>query len=140
MTSADKTGVDVDLAYDPEGRLQQTTHDGSVINYLYDGDELVAEYSSGGTLLRRYVHGAGIDDPQVIYEGSTTSNKRWLHADERGSIMAESAYDGADADTNPDILATYTYDAYGRPSEPPRFYRRLFRLSHAAMADSPRFA
>jgi len=117
LTQAGTTGTAVTLDYDPEGRLSKTTHNGSVIQYLYDGDELVAEYSSSGTLLRRYVHGAGIDDPQVIYEGAGTNNKRWLHADERGSIMVESTVDGPDSDTDPDILAIYTYDEYGRPND-----------------------
>ena len=39
-------------------------------------------------LLRRYVHGPGVDEPLVWYEGSGTSDRRFLHADERGSIVA----------------------------------------------------
>ena len=37
--------------------------------FLYDGDRLVAEYdpsrSAGNQLLRRYVHGPGVDEPIV---------------------------------------------------------------------------
>ena len=39
-------------------------------------------------LLRRYVHGPGVDEPLVWYEGSGTANRRWLLADERGSVIA----------------------------------------------------
>ncbi|HEV2078763.1 MAG TPA: hypothetical protein VGR19_02535 [Allosphingosinicella sp.] len=35
---------------------------------------------------RRYVHGPGVDEPLVTYEGFGTTNRRSLHADERGSI------------------------------------------------------
>ena len=35
-----------------------------------DGDRLVAEYNGGGSLLRRYVHGPGVDEPVVWYEGA----------------------------------------------------------------------
>jgi hypothetical protein len=30
----------------------------------------------------------GDDNPLVWYEGSTTTDKRWLQADERGSVVA----------------------------------------------------
>jgi hypothetical protein len=39
---------------------------------------------------RRYVFGPGADEPLVWYEGSGTSDRRFLHADERGSIVAVS--------------------------------------------------
>ena len=41
------------------------------------------------------MHGPGTDEPLVQYEGSGTANRRWLHADERGSIIAESDSTGA---------------------------------------------
>ena len=65
------------LRYDPLGRLYETTDNvtSAVTRFLYDGDDLVAEYSGalkgGGTLLRRYVHGSDAgDDPLVRFEGS----------------------------------------------------------------------
>jgi hypothetical protein len=39
-------------------------------------------------VLRRYVHGPGLDEPLVWYEGSGTTDRRHLFADERGSIVA----------------------------------------------------
>ena len=78
------------LAYDPLGRLRQTTLGSATTQFLYDGDRLVAEYDAAGTLLRRYVHGAGVDEPVVWYEGSGLTDARHLLADERGSIVAVS--------------------------------------------------
>ena len=81
--------------YDPAGMLRRVTVGSTVTEFLYDGADLIAEYSGSGTLLRRFVHGAGSDEPLVAYEGSGTTNKSWLHADERGSILAASNGSGA---------------------------------------------
>lgn len=59
-------------------------------------------------MLRRYVPGPGVDEPLVWYEGSGTGDRRWLHADERGSVIAVS--DGAGT-----ALAINRYDEYGIP-------------------------
>jgi hypothetical protein len=58
-----------------------------VTRFLYDGDELVAEYSGGGTL-KRYAHGTGNDDPVIWYEGAGLTALRSLFADHQGSIVA----------------------------------------------------
>jgi hypothetical protein len=71
--------------------LHSTTTGGVTTEFLYDGDRLVAEYS-GSTMLRRYVHGPGVDEPIVWYEGANLSDRRHLIADRQGSIIAE---DGA---------------------------------------------
>ncbi|HVZ27201.1 MAG TPA: hypothetical protein VG798_00960 [Rhizomicrobium sp.] len=49
------------LAYDAAGRMHQTASS-STEQYLYDGDQLIAEYDSSGNLLRRYVPGQGVDE------------------------------------------------------------------------------
>ena len=89
LTSATKPGKALALTYDATGRLHSSTYNGMQTDFLYDGNELIAEYNSSGTLQRRYVHGVGIDDPLVQYNGSGTTNKVYLLADERGSIIAE---------------------------------------------------
>ncbi len=80
---------------------------------MYDGDRLIAEYNTAGTVLRRYVHGAGVDEPLVWYEGASVSSasRRYLHADHQGSIIATSNASGARLDTG-------TYDAYGVTTAP----------------------
>jgi RHS repeat-associated protein len=98
----------VTLGYDPNGRLQQSTAAPSVTQYLYDGDRLTVEYDGSGNVLRRYAHGPGADEPIVWYEGATLATRRWLHADERGSVIAYTDGSG--------VGSTYTYGAYGEPS------------------------
>ena len=80
----------LDLAYDPLGRLRTTSGgNAAATTFLYDGDDLVAEYDPGsGALLRRYAHGPGVDEPLVWYEGADLGDRRYLHADERGERVA----------------------------------------------------
>lgn len=63
------------LSYDPLGRLFQTSGGGVTTQFLYDGDQLVAEYDGSGALLRRYVHGLGADDPLLWYEGAGLADR-----------------------------------------------------------------
>jgi len=54
------------------------------------------------------VHGPAVDEPIVQYEGTGTATRRFLHADERGSIIAVSDGSGA-------MHAINRYDEYGKP-------------------------
>jgi RHS repeat-associated protein len=95
------------LSYDPLGRLYQVSSTaGPTTRFLYDGQALIGEYVSG-TMTRRYVHGVGADVPLLSYAGSNLSAPSYLHADERGSIVAIS-----DASGNGTINS---YDEYGIP-------------------------
>lgn len=96
------------LVWDPLGRLFEVSANSARTRFLYDGDELIAEYDGNGNLLRRYVHGAGDDDPLVWYEGSAVdaSTRRSLQANHQGSIVSV-------ADTNGNAVAINSYDDYG---------------------------
>ena len=98
-------GVSATVEYDPTGMLAKVTAGASVTEYLYDGPNLVAQYN-GATLLRKFVHAGGIDAPVAWFEGSGTTNRRFLHADERGSVIAASDASGAAA-------STVKYPTYG---------------------------
>ncbi len=93
------------LAYDPGGRLRQTVAGGATTQFLHGGNALLAEYNGAGTLLRRYVHGPGIDEPLVWYEGAGLTDRRYLIADRQGSIIA----------ANGASTTRYTYGPYGEP-------------------------
>jgi RHS repeat-associated protein len=110
LTSVTGGGTgDVSLTYDPAGRLYQTAQvSGATTRFLYDGANLIGEYDASNTLLRRYVQGPGLDAPLVRYDGTGTSNRRWLITDERGSVVAETNASGAAVQIN-------TYDEYGHP-------------------------
>ena len=97
------------LSYDTAMRLYQSVGAGVTTRFGYDGVNLIAEYDASNTLLRRYVHGPGSDEPLVWYEGAGLTDRRFLHADERGSVIAVS--DGTGAVTN-----INRYDEYGIPA------------------------
>jgi RHS repeat-associated protein len=97
----------VTLAYDPLDRLSYANNGNPFSFFQYDGTDLVEERNAGG-ILRRYVFGPGVDEPLVWYEGAGTSDRRWLHADERGTVVAIS--DGSGVVTN-----INRYDEYGAP-------------------------
>ena len=102
------TAGSASLTYDPLGRLYQTTTAaGTTTRYLYDGPNLIAEYGGSNQFLRRYVHGAGVDEPLVRYNDAGTTAE-WLHADHQGSIIATTSASGA-------VTTKYTYDEYGAP-------------------------
>jgi RHS repeat-associated protein len=97
------------LSYDPTGRLAQTVGGGVTTRFGYDGGDLISEHNAAGTFLRRYVHGPGDDEPLVWYEGASTTDRRWLHADERGSIVAIS-------NSANSVTTILSYDEYGIPA------------------------
>ena len=50
--------------------------------------------------MRRYIHGDGPDEPLASYEGAGLSTRYYLHADERGSVVAVSDATGAGVATS----------------------------------------
>ncbi len=99
----------VSMAYDPVGRLQTFTS-GATTRMVYAGQNLVTELSgSNGGVLRRYVPVPGSDEIITWYEGAGTTDRRFLQADERGSILAVS-------DTSGSLIAANSYDEYGIPA------------------------
>ncbi len=108
LLSATESGTTVAaLDYDPMGRLFGVSAGSSTTDFLYDGDALVAEYDGSGNLLRRYVHGPGVDEPLLWYEGSSLSTRRHLRSDHLGSVVAVT-------DASGNSFAINTYDEYGK--------------------------
>ena len=105
LTSANKTGYTGTLSYDAEGRMRRTTLAGTSTDLLYDGTDLVAEYDASGTMLKRYMHGPGVDEPIVSYNGAG-ADRSWLYADHLGSIVAQSGT----------TTSTYQYGPFGEPA------------------------
>jgi RHS repeat-associated protein len=105
-----QAGSTIVLVYDPLGRLFQISGGSAgTIRFLYDGDELVAEYDSNGIVTHRYVHGVGVDDPIAWYAGADLTQRRALHSDQQGSVAGISQGTGT-------LLAINRYDEYGIPA------------------------
>ena len=98
------------LAYDPNGRLWRISGGSAgTTQFVYDGDELIAEYDSAGTMTQRYVHGNGEDDPLIWWDNAAGGYRRSLFNDHQGSIVA-----AGDGDGNP--VGTNAYDAWVSPT------------------------
>jgi len=99
------------LEYGSLDELQGYNLPSSYPRFASDGGNIVSEYLWGSpiTLQRRYVYGASADEPLVWYEGTGTSDKRWLMADERGSVVAVANASGGASSIN-------SYDEYGIPA------------------------
>lgn len=95
------------LSYDPLGRLWQVASGQTTTRFVYDGDALIAEYDGGNTLLNRYVHTNGTDEPVLWYQGANSSPLQ-LFADHQGSIIAATQIGWS-------LVSRNTYDEYGIP-------------------------
>lgn len=95
------------LSYDPLGRMYQVAGS-STRRLLYDGDQVVAEYDTSGNVLRRFVHGPGVDEPLLWYQGATLATRQQMRADNHGSVVAVTNSAGG-------IVSTNTYDDWGVP-------------------------
>ncbi|MGH6783138.1 MAG: RHS repeat-associated core domain-containing protein, partial [Sphingomicrobium sp.] len=100
----------VTLGYDPALRLYETVSGATTTRFLYDGVDAIAEYNGSNALQRRFVFDPTTGQPGLWYEGTGTAatNRRFLSADERGSVISVSGSTGASLGLN-------TYDEYGKP-------------------------
>jgi RHS repeat-associated protein len=104
LTQVQKTGLATQTyQYDDQGRRISKTIGTATTNYLYNGDNLYAEYSTWATPLAGYTHGPGTDD-QLIR--TTPTANQYYHKDGLGSVVALTDTSGA-------TLGTQLYDAWG---------------------------
>ena len=98
------------LEYGSLDELQGYTISTGYPRFASDEGNIIGEYlwNTNPSLQRRYVYGAGTDEPLVWYEGTGTSDRRWLVADERGSVVAVTNASGT-------ATAINSYDEYGIP-------------------------
>ena len=95
-------------AYDPLGRRTHKSGTGVTETYfLDDGDDEIAEYSSTGTLTRRFVPGPAINEPIAMVTVSS-GLAEYYHTDHHGSVVATSRGDNGNIRQGPVL-----YDAYG---------------------------
>ncbi len=104
LISATDGITSVSYLYDPAGRQLQKNVGGTKTNYLYDGNQRVADYDGTGTLLQRYIYGIGIDEPLIkITAGGT---KTYMHLDRIGNVVAISNSSGV-------VTNRYKYSPWG---------------------------
>ena len=89
--------------YDPFGRRLEKKVNTTIKSYLYDNEDILAEYDGSGVLTTKYTHGPGIDEPLAI---ERAGQSYYYHADGLGSIVALTDDKGR-------VVQTYEYDSFG---------------------------
>lgn len=107
-----------DFVYDAlDRRISKTFNDGTAVTtqYLWTGQDIIAEYDGSNNVLRRYVQGPGIDEPVAVvyYDGSgDQTDLKYFHTDHAGTVIALSNETQV-ASANVGDVELFTYSTYG---------------------------
>lgn len=96
------------FTYDALDRLFEIGAENIDLRYNASGEITSEHDKTTGAVARRYLSGAGADEPLAVLEGAGVNNRKYLIADERGSIVALTDTTGA-------VTRINTYDEYGVP-------------------------
>ena len=105
LAQVDKNGQLSQYAYDDAGRRIRKTVNGSTVNYLYNGPDILAEYQSWNQANATWTHGPNMDDPLIREDAN---DARYYHQDGLGSVVATT-------DASGNLMAAQLYDAWGKP-------------------------
>lgn len=94
--------------YDPLGRQGQKSIGSGRTRYIHAGIRIIAEYDENDDLVKRFVHGVGIDE--VLLEIDANDDLKYLHHDRMGSIIATTDDTGV-------VTSTYAYSPWGECSD-----------------------
>jgi len=95
--------VSTTYRYDGVGRRIEKNVNGQVTRYVYDGLDILNEYS-GSTLQARYTEGPGTDDVLSVQRGGST---QFFESDALGSVVRTISNTGT-------VTSSYVYDSFGR--------------------------
>jgi len=108
VRNAGTNAIIADYFYDPALRQRQKKLGSVKTNYYYSAFQRLADYdgSAGtpGTLLNRYVYGAGLDE--VLIQVTAGGTKSYYHQNHQNSVIATTSSSGA-------VLNRYTYGPFG---------------------------
>jgi len=103
LVSATSGPKNAAYAFDAYARRVSKGVDGTTTEFVYSGDQVVAEYESGA-IERVYVYGASVDETLLLINGA---ERFYYHADSLGSTVGLTAASG-------NLHEKYEYGAYGR--------------------------
>ncbi|HEY5895330.1 MAG TPA: RHS repeat-associated core domain-containing protein [Chthoniobacterales bacterium] len=106
LTGTSKATATASFSYDSRNRQVSRTINGVSTWFVYDGWNLIAEYATNGNLLRKYIHGAAVDE---ILARIDSVGPLYYHQDGLGSTVALT-------DPNGNVVESYQYDVFGRPA------------------------
>jgi len=100
-------GKTVNYRYDGLGRRveKETVEVGTTTTrYVYDNEDILLELNGSNTIVARYTHGPGIDEPLIMEKGGDSF---FYHADGLGSITEMTDSAGT-------LKQRYTYSSFGK--------------------------
>ena len=97
--------------YDYAGRrVTKRLYTGAETKFVYDGDHVIADYNESGVLQRKYVYGAGIDEPICMIDVAGGNAVYYYHFDGLGSVTTLT-------DSGGQKVVGYRYDVFGSPTQ-----------------------
>ena len=110
LTGVRSNGAVVETyTYDALGRRASVASDGTTNYFVYDGPHIVADVNATGGLVRSYLYGPGIDNILAMTVHGATNQTYYYLKDHLGSVLALTDQSG-------NLVESYEYDAWGRPS------------------------
>jgi len=97
----------VNYKYDTSGRRIKKKVDNYTIRYIYDGGNVIGEYDINDNLLRKYIHGARVDELVCMIDVADSNAVYYYHYDGLGSVVASS-------DSSGDSCQSYEYSVFGQ--------------------------
>lgn len=97
-------GGSVTYRYDGFGRRIEKRVNGVSTRYIYDGENILIEMDSSNTMVARFTHGPGLDNPISMDRGG---NSYFYVTDGNGSVTNLTNTTGA-------VVQSYVYDSYGQ--------------------------
>ena len=101
----------ITYAYDALGRRIEKNINGKVKQYIYDNEDILAEFTGEGLFQKYYVHGMGIDNPLAMLDRDSNDLNNFItyyyHKDGMGSITSLTDKDKKEVEK-------YVYDAFGK--------------------------
>lgn len=103
-------GVNAGYQHDALDRRMAKSVGGISTRFLHAGSNEIAEYTGSGTLLRRYIPGAGVDERAVMIDSGAAAPAltalKFPHTDRLGSVVAVTDSTGA-------VSERFSYNAFG---------------------------
>ncbi|MBI5603752.1 MAG: RHS repeat protein [Deltaproteobacteria bacterium] len=103
LTRVQYPGMDARYKYDPLGRRIEKNVNGQITRYVYDGDNMIAEYDGTGVVKSKYLFNLAIDDPLSVEQSGSVY---YYHKDGLGSVTELTNSGG-------NIAKAYRYNSFG---------------------------
>ncbi len=107
LVRVETAGKTVNYKYDGLGRrVEKEVIDASTTTtrYVYDNEDILLELNGANSIVSRYTHGPGIDEPLIMEKSSQSF---YYHSDGLGSITEITNQSGA-------VVQRYAYSSFGK--------------------------